>query len=235
MGKALLETRQYTDAADLFQRVLSSTPDDFISQVGMSIIREDGGALDAPFGIWNEPLKFNPIMLPYRMSCDVCYGRRDGVEPPKVRLTRGALARMYAKGNLYQQAIAELRAGLMEEPTRVDLQVVLARMYFLSRQRIEAVDTCSALLKKLPYCMEANRILSIILPETGRKADAQIYLQRVQELDPYMIHADPETVTSDAVPEKIIMIERLDYQKTDTSAGRSSQPAWAASLGVNMK
>jgi competence ComEA-like helix-hairpin-helix protein len=234
MGKALLETRQYSDAADLFQRVLSSTPDDFVSQVGMSIIREDSGTLDAAIWHMERAFEVQPYNVAIQDELRRLYGRRDGVEPPKVRLTRGALARMYAKGNLYQQAIAELRAGLLDEATRVDLQVVLARMYFLSRQRIEAVDTCSALLKKLPYCLEANRILSIILPETGRKADAQVYLQRVQELDPYMIHADPEAVTSEAVPENIMMIERLDYQKNDTSAGRSSQPAWAASLGVNL-
>jgi tetratricopeptide (TPR) repeat protein len=234
MGKALLEARQYSDAADIFQRVLSSTPDDFISQVGMSIIREDGGTLDAAIWHMERAFEVQPYNVAIQDELRRLYGRRDGVEPPKVRLTRGALARMYAKGNLYQQAIAELRAGLLEEATRVDLQVVLARMYFLSGQRIEAVDTCGALLKKLPFCLEANRILSIILPETGRKDDAQVYLQRVQELDPYMIHADPQAVTSEAVPENIIMIERLDYQKTDTSAGRSSQPSWAASLGVNL-
>ena len=233
MGKALLETRQYTDAADIFQRVLSSTPDDFVSQVGMSIIREDEGNMDA--AIWHMERAFE--VQPYNVSLQDelrrLYGRRDGVEPPKVRLTRGALARMYAKGNLYQQAIAELRAGLMEDTTRVDLQVVLARMYFQSRQRVEAVDTCSALIKKFPYCLEANRILSIILPETGRKEDTQVYRQRVLALDPYLVHADSEAVNSDAVPENLAMLERLDYQMP-AAAGSSSQPAWAASLGVNL-
>ena len=119
MGKALLEARQYSDAADIFQRVLSSTPDDFISQVGMSIIREDEGMLDAAIWHMERAFEVQPYNIAIQDELRRLYGRRDGVEPPKVRLTRGALARMYAKGNLYQQAIAELRAGLLEETTRV--------------------------------------------------------------------------------------------------------------------
>ena len=47
LGKAYLEEERYSDASDILQRVLSSVPEDFISQVGMSIIREDEGNLDS--------------------------------------------------------------------------------------------------------------------------------------------------------------------------------------------
>ena len=47
LGKAYLETQRFTEAADVLQRVLSSLPDDFISQIGMSMIREDESNLDA--------------------------------------------------------------------------------------------------------------------------------------------------------------------------------------------
>ena len=46
LGKAFLEGRKYTDAADIFQRTLMSVPDNFVSHVGMSIIRDDEGKLD---------------------------------------------------------------------------------------------------------------------------------------------------------------------------------------------
>ena len=45
LGKSYLESQRYTDAGDIFQRVLSSIPDDFVAHVGMSIIREDEGNL----------------------------------------------------------------------------------------------------------------------------------------------------------------------------------------------
>ena len=47
LGKSYLEEQRYGDAADILQRVLSSIPEDFIAQIGMSIIREDEGNLDA--------------------------------------------------------------------------------------------------------------------------------------------------------------------------------------------
>ena len=47
LGKAFLESQRYGEASDILQRVLSVVPDDFISQLGMSIIREDEGDLGA--------------------------------------------------------------------------------------------------------------------------------------------------------------------------------------------
>ncbi|TLN03658.1 tetratricopeptide repeat protein, partial [bacterium] len=43
LGKAYLEGQHYAEASDVLQRVLSTVPDDFIAQIGMSIIREDEG------------------------------------------------------------------------------------------------------------------------------------------------------------------------------------------------
>ncbi len=45
LGKAYLEGQQHKEAIDVFQRVLTVAPDDFITHVGMSIIREDEGNL----------------------------------------------------------------------------------------------------------------------------------------------------------------------------------------------
>lgn len=51
MGKALLEAQRFSDASDVFHRVLSTAPDDFIAHLGMSIIREDESNLDG--AIWH--------------------------------------------------------------------------------------------------------------------------------------------------------------------------------------
>jgi tetratricopeptide (TPR) repeat protein len=56
LGKTLLEMQRYTDAVDIFQRVLSSVPDDFVTHVGMSIIRENGNNLDS--AIWHMERAF---------------------------------------------------------------------------------------------------------------------------------------------------------------------------------
>ena len=152
LGKAFLESQRYSEASDILQRVLSVMPDDFVSQIGMSIIREDEGNLDA--AIWHmerayEVQPFNPAV---QDELRRLYGRRDGIEPPKIRLTRGALVRMYARGELYPQAIAETRAALADDPQRFDLRVLLARLYNLSGQKFDATEVCSKLISKLPFC-----------------------------------------------------------------------------------
>ena len=234
LGKAYLENQHYSDAADIFQRVLSAIPDDFVSHVGMSIIREDEGNLDAAIWHMERAFEAQPANTAIQDELRRLYGRRDGLEPPKVRLTRGALSRMYAKGDLYQQAIGELRAALADDPDRPDLQTLLAHVYGEAGWRVEAVGTCSNLLKKLPYCLEVNRILSVILPDTERAEDTQIYHQRVVALDPYFQHALPRSLTSDGVPDNAVTIEKLEWKPGQPVAGAPSQPAWATTLGVTV-
>ena len=229
LGKAYLESQRYTQALDILQRVLSVIPDDFISQIGMSIIREDEGNLDQ--SIWHmerayEVQPFNPAV---QDELRRLYGRRDGVQPPKIRLTRGALVRMYARGELYPQAIAETLAALAEDPNRTDLEVLLARLYYLSNQKIEAIEACSRLLKQIPYCKEAIEILTRVLPETNRASDAPYYLQRLYTLDPYAAFISPNAQTSDQVPEQAVMVEQFNL---DMSMAEMQTPEWTQNVGI---
>lgn len=229
LGKAYLEGQHYAEASDVLQRVLSTVPDDFISQIGMSIIREDEGNLDA--AIWHMERAFEVQAANTAVQGELrrLYGRRDGIEPPKVRLTRGALVRMYARGELYQQAIGEIRAALAEDPKRVDIEVILARMYFLSGLKVEATEVCSRLITKLPFCFEANRILAEILPETARAEDAKIYQQRVDAMDPYAAYLSINTPTLADVPDNVVTVERLEGDLADSA---SQKPEWARTVGI---
>ena len=51
LGKTLLEAKRYPEARDIFSRVISVYPDDFIAHVGLSIIAEDNRDLD--LAIWH--------------------------------------------------------------------------------------------------------------------------------------------------------------------------------------
>lgn len=235
LGKAYLESQRYGDAADIFQRVLSSIPEDFVSNVGMSIIREDEGNLDEAIWHMERAFESQPANNAIQTELKRLYGRRDGVEPLKINLTRGALARMYIKGGLYQQAIAELRISLAEDPQRLDLQALLATAYYQNGQKVEAAETCNLLLSKLPYCMDANRILADILAESNRSDEAQAYRSRLHSLNPYLSHISDNVNTADQVPENAIMLDRMDDQATKDYQRESEQPAWASSLGVKME
>ena len=235
LGKAHLEQQRISDATDIFQRVLSAIPDDFIANVGMSIIREDENNLDA--SIWHMELAYEaqPSNAAIQDELLRLYSRRDGMQPPKVRLTRGALARMYAKGGLFDQAIAELRAAIAEDPNRLDLQLLLAQMYFETSQRVEAVDTCANVLKKLPFCLVANQILAACLPGADRSDVGRNYRQTAITMDPYFAFANPEAVSSDQVPDNEVTIEKLEWKSGLQISGPASQPTWATSLGISLE
>jgi Flp pilus assembly protein TadD len=51
LGKAALEKGDLEAAADLFSRVLSMDPEDFVARVGMSIASDKDGSLDQ--AIWH--------------------------------------------------------------------------------------------------------------------------------------------------------------------------------------
>ncbi len=228
LGKAYLEAKRYGDSADILQRVLSAVPDDFVAHVGMSIVREDEGNLDSSIWHMERAFETTPSNAAVQGELRRLIGKRDGLEPAKVRLTRGALARMYAHGELYPQAIAELRSALSEDPDRPDLQVLLADMYWRTNQRGDAAEVATALLETLPNCREANRIMAAALHSEGRTEEALTYHRRVAALDPYS--ALVETILDDPtrVDANAVRIEKISWQPGQP-LGRDTGPAeWAS-------
>lgn len=236
LGKAYLEAKRYGDAADIFQRVLSAVPDDFVAHIGMAIVREDEGNLDAAIWHMERAFETNPSNPAIQQEMKRLIGRRDGLEPHKVRLTRGALARMYAHGELYPQAIAELRSALQEDPERPDLQVLLAEMYWRTEQRDEATSIANQVLTKLPYCMEANRILAANLQTRDRVEEAALYHRRLAGLDPYAAFVESAMVDPASIEETAVSVERSEWRPGGALPESGPvQPGWAATLGMEMR
>ena len=234
LGKAYLEAKRYGDAADIFQRVLSAAPDDFVSHIGMAIVREDEGNLDAAIWHMERAFETNPANPAIQQEMKRLIGKRDGLEPHKVRLTRGALARMYAHGELYPQAVAELRSALQEDPERPDLQVLLADIYWQTNQQSEAANLSNRILEKLPYCLVANRILAAGLQAGDRVEEAAVFHRRIAGLDPYAAFVESAMADPAAVEPSAVMLERLEWQAGEAQPG-SRQPGWAATLGYEMQ
>ncbi|MEK9163247.1 MAG: tetratricopeptide repeat protein, partial [Chloroflexota bacterium] len=235
LAKCLLEKNRHIDAADIFQRVLSAVPDDFVSHIGMSIAREDESNLDAAIWHMERAFEVQPSSGPVQEELKRLHGKREGMEPPKVRLTRGALARLYQKGHHYQQAIAELQAAITEEPDRYDLKALLAQALWHANRLEEATEACNKILETLPFCREANRILALVWSESGREAEAKIYHKRLEALDPYEAYSNLRENGSGAgkVPADNVHIPRLDYvPAAQTEVQDTSRPGWMQSVGV---
>ena len=229
LGKAYLEGHRHNEATDIFKRVLMVSPDDFISHVGMSIIRDDEGKLDETIWHMERAFEAQPSNAAVQGELKRLYGRRDGIEPPKIRMTRGALAHMYVQGELFPQAIAEIKSVLAEDPQRADMQVLLAQAYFRCGQKVEASEICSTLLNKYPYNLEANRILAEVLPGTNRAEDVQVYRQRLIELDPYMEYVTGSVFKSEDVPDTAVSMERMEGGE---DIGIEQQVSWTDKIGI---
>jgi tetratricopeptide (TPR) repeat protein len=125
------------DALDLFQRVLSADPNDFMAHLGMSDAYRESQSFDQ--AIWHLERAFEQVPNNPELQDEIrrLYQQSGKKAPRKIQLTSGALARMYAKGKLYDQAIAESERH-RERPERLDLQVLLANALWDSHQEMEA-------------------------------------------------------------------------------------------------
>jgi tetratricopeptide (TPR) repeat protein len=235
LGKAYLEAKRFGDAADIFQRVLSAVPEDFVSHIGMAIVREDEGNLDAAIWHMERAFEANPANPAIRQELSRLIGRRDGLEPHKIRLTRGALARQYAQGELFPQAIAELRSALQEDPDRPDLELLLAKMYWRSEQYDSAKTLCKQIIEKLPYSFDANRIMAAVYQATNNPEKAGEYHRRLAALDPYMAFVDSAASDPKQISASAVQIDHSDWlpgQPLPTA--ESAEPDWVSSLGVDL-
>jgi tetratricopeptide (TPR) repeat protein len=220
LGKAYLEAKRYAEAVDIFQRVLAAVPDDFVSHVGMSIIHDEEGHLNEAIWHMERAFEVQPSNAAVQAELQRLYGRRDGIEPPKIRMTRGALAHMYLKGELYPQAIAEIKAVLSQDAERPDMQTLLARAYFYAGQKADASEVCNMLLRRYPYSFDANRILVELLQRSESAESTQVYRHRVTELDPYAAFTTGSIFYSNEVSDAAVSLERLVYQGQAVELGQ---------------
>jgi tetratricopeptide (TPR) repeat protein len=229
LGKAYLEYKRYPEAADIFSRVLVAAPSDFVSNVGMSIIRDEETRLDEAIWHMERAFETQPSNAAIQSEMQRLYGRREGVQPPRIRMTRGALAHMYVQGELYPQAISEIKSVLKEDPGRNDMQALLARAYYRNGLKNDAAEVASAVLRSNPYNLDANRIMVEILG-TDHPESVGAYRQRVVELDPYAAQVSGSTFMANEVPDAAVSLEHLDWNGQPVGL----QPDWQSRQAITL-
>jgi tetratricopeptide (TPR) repeat protein len=118
LGEACLEKELYREAIEFFQRTLSDDPENLISRVGLGIIYDEQGAL--PEAIWQMERAFElaPGNAEVRRELQRMYLQQDGAERFRLKLTRGALGRLYSGNGMYERAIDEFHAAQRSRPAR---------------------------------------------------------------------------------------------------------------------
>jgi tetratricopeptide (TPR) repeat protein len=160
LGRALLEKARFEEAEQVFPRVLSATPRDFIAHIGMSSIAERLQQIDR--AIWHMERAFEQRSNNAAVTNELrrLYGRRGEIIPDKIQLTRGALAKQYADSQMFDQAISELHQALVEQPARLDLKTLLMEMLWNANHHVEAGETALEILGDMPNCIAANNLMA---------------------------------------------------------------------------
>ena len=240
LGKALLQKghqenldEYFAEAAEVFRRVLAAVPNDYVAHLGLSETHDRNEEPDQ--AIWHLERAYEqmPGNAALQDALRELYIKRDGEEqaPARIQLTRGALARQYMNGQLYDQAAAELQAALAQDPERVDLQVMLAEALWSGWHEVEAGEMAVRVLKRLPNCLAAHRILAQLWLDNERPTDARPFLDRVEALDPYVAAyiLQPGAESADYVE-----LERLDYYRQSQAALSAETPGWVHELDAGL-
>ncbi|MBM3137219.1 MAG: hypothetical protein FJZ98_03410 [Chloroflexi bacterium] len=207
LSKAMLQKQDFVNADKVFEIILRVDPDDFVSHIGKSMAAEYRGEMEIAVEHMRHAFEIQPSNEGLQSELKRLIVKHDGFEPNKVRLTRGALIKMYLRGSLYEQAIAEALIGIRENSQRADYHLALAESYQKVGDYAKSVEICVNILNELPYCQKANEILDSILSQTSTDNTLQTYRQRLIALDPYYAYITETTASVLDVPDIAVMIE----------------------------
>jgi tetratricopeptide (TPR) repeat protein len=225
LGRAMLEAHRDGEALDMFLRVLSADPEDMLSWVALSEIYDRRDELEASVWCLERAFELSVDNQLVGEELRQLYARRDGVEPERVELTRGALARLYLKGDLLSRSVSEFRALLDEQPDRVELGVAFAEALWRNEQRLESSEVCQRILDKLPYCLKANLLLGEIWVSSGRE-EGQMYLRRAEALDPQNVMAQALFGDMSPLLAQDVRITPFEYRPVT----EEERPTWMAEV-----
>lgn len=203
LGEAQRARNQIDDAEMNFRRVLSADPEYTPARRSVAMINEARRDLLGAFRQIEHAFELNPSDQELRSDLlrvsnaltmsGLANGQHNGAKG-RLKLTRGALARVYARSGLYDQAVAEFNAAIARHPQRLDLLVGLAVTLWRADRHEEAVDVSRRILSDSPDCLQALLILyfaakeGIFLPPIDElhlesPTEAQL-LKHIRDLDP---------------------------------------------------
>ena len=228
LGDALVATSRWAEATGVLRRTLGAQPQDFqahsqLAQSYRQLEQSDKAIWHAERALDQQPSDQDTISLIRQL-----YREHRNQEIDRLQLTAGALAQQHIRGNLLTEALDTLATALKRSPDRIDLQLLQARALWLDGQRMDAAEAALDILERLPYAIDANRIMTELWLAEQRPSDAQIYLKRIEDLDPDLAH---QLAAGEPPPESMLMIDELDYSSISPREGAIVNPEWLDNLG----
>ena len=232
LGDALVATSRWAEATGVLRRTLGAQPQDFqthsqLAQSYRQLEQSDKAIWHAERALDQQPSDQQTISLIRQL-----YREHRNQEIDRLQLTAGALAQQHIRGNLLTEALDTLATALERSPDRIDLQLLRARALWLDGQRMDAAEAALDILERLPYAIDANRIMTELWLAEQRPSDAQIYLKRIEDLDPDLAH---QLAAGEPAPESTADDRRARLQQHIPARGRDSQSRMARQFGRNAR
>ena len=228
LGDALTASGRWDEATDILGRALGAQPQDFAIHSQLARAFQHLGNYDR--AIWHAERALDQMPGDQESIALIrqLYRAHRNEEIDRLQLTTAALAHQHIRGNLLTEALSTLATALERSPNRVDYQLLRARALWLDGQRMDAAETALDILERLPYVIDANRIMTELWLAEQRPSDAETYLKRIEDLDPYLAR---QMATGEDAPENLLMLERLDYNAAAQREREIVNPEWLDNLG----
>ncbi|MGI6208681.1 MAG: tetratricopeptide repeat protein [Anaerolineae bacterium] len=231
LAEALWENGLPDEAEEAFLAVLERDPEDFVAYAGLGLIAEQRGSLDKAVNHLRRASELAPNSEEVRGELIRLYQRQGQADSGKLKISRAALARIYARSEMPTRAIAEYQAVLQDEPDRMDIRLGLAEVLWREGNTAEAKEQAETVLKYLPDSIRAQLILAAVSRAEGREQHAQELLAQVAAADPLGEYGERLFGTDSPLPLADPMIEVPDYllgqgTATDTENLDLELPDW---------
>lgn len=227
LGDALFALGRGEEAGEVLRRMLGARPQDFKANSQLAGVYREMGQGDR--ALWHAERAFDQRPN-HQDTIDLIrrlYLEERGESIERVQLTAAALAQQHVRNNLLTDALDVLDGALARNPGRIDLRLLRARTLWLDGQRMSAAEAADEILGKLPYSIIANRIMAELWLSEQRPSDAQVYLSRIEDLDPYLAR---QLATNQAPPDDLVMLEELDYDSIPRHEQAIVNPDWLDTL-----
>ncbi len=182
LGEAYLNAGQTEQALAAFETVLRADPENVPAYYGLGLaqqsLRRPGDAIHA----FERALEIQPNLAELRSQLLRLYSEMPG-SAAQFRLSRAGLGRLYARGQMYGQAIDEFRAVLDAEPDRDDIRVALAETLWRDGDEDEAAEWCRDALQSQPDLHKPTLILGYLRLAAGQP-DGEALWRRAAAQDP---------------------------------------------------
>ena len=229
LGRALVVNGRWDEGREALRRVLSVIPDDYTAHLGLSEANERMDRADEAIWHLERALEQRPNDKDLIEALRGLYRRYRHVENLKIQLTAVAVARQNLRGGNYAQAIDTLRSALSRMNDRLDLKLLLAQILWQKGSEEESAEIALEVLKVLPDCLEANKIMAKLWLSVDRPSDAQRYVNHLESVDPYLA---VELVQGSPPDDDVFRIDELDYVRSSQSEMTSDRPDWLQEIST---